>query len=148
MPSEQERSERCETCRFVGPERVRIGSETVVFRQCRRYAPRPLGVHWTGGEDAILHDESRWPSVLPESWCGEWEPVPKPPDTLLFGIPIRERLGAEWCSKREGWYAGDELVMTAEEARVISAPSHPNAMQVIEKVRDRIARLQEEVPDA
>ncbi|MFQ5774673.1 MAG: hypothetical protein ACE5GS_09160 [Kiloniellaceae bacterium] len=34
---------------------------------CRRYAPRPVAARADGAE-------IRWPRVVSDDWCGEWDP--------------------------------------------------------------------------
>jgi hypothetical protein len=39
---------------------------------CRRYAPKP-GANMNG--NGAAHDnESLWPKVASDEWCGEWQP--------------------------------------------------------------------------
>ena len=52
--------ERCQTCRFYQPD-----GKTVEAGECRRRAPSP------GPQTDV---GAYWPVVLPDDWCGEWQP--------------------------------------------------------------------------
>lgn len=66
-----ERTERCETCRFLGPP-----TEPTVPGHCRRHAPHPVVLR---REDVPDLDPDTlwpwWPAVLEDDWCGEWQPA-------------------------------------------------------------------------
>jgi len=58
----------CSTCRWAQPL-----DKDGQFFECRRLSPQPYPAFYTD-----LHRtppprlESRWPSVGPTDWCGEW----------------------------------------------------------------------------
>jgi hypothetical protein len=39
---------------------------------CRRYAPQPGAAK--NGNAAANGDDSLWPKVASDEWCGEWQP--------------------------------------------------------------------------
>ena len=49
-----------------------IMGQKVEFGLCRRYAPNPGG-GMIGG-DSGNGDDSLWPKVASDEWCGEWQP--------------------------------------------------------------------------
>ncbi len=49
-----------------------IVGKKVEFGICRRYAPTP-GTS-TNGSDLENGDDSLWPQVASDEWCGEWQP--------------------------------------------------------------------------
>ena len=74
----EERAERCETCRFWDRQDRHIG-------ECRRYPPcKLLGdlEAAIGNAPTAMHPVDRhrnqdwvWPSLNPDDWCGEWQPI-------------------------------------------------------------------------
>jgi hypothetical protein len=54
-----------------------IVGKKVEFGLCRRYAPKP-GTSTNGtsinGSDLENGDDSLWPKVASDEWCGEWQP--------------------------------------------------------------------------
>ncbi len=49
-----------------------IMGKKVEFGLCRRYAPKP-GTS-INGSDLENGDDSLWPQVASDEWCGEWQP--------------------------------------------------------------------------
>ena len=47
--------------------------QKVQIGRCRRYAPRPLSPG-AGANDAVPDQDSCWPRVASDDWCGEWDP--------------------------------------------------------------------------
>ena len=44
----------------------------VEFGLCRRYAPKPGAV--VNGNGSADGEDSLWPKVASDEWCGEWQP--------------------------------------------------------------------------
>ncbi len=47
--------------------------QKVHIGRCKRYAPHPLSPG-AGANDAVPDQDSRWPRVVSDDWCGEWDP--------------------------------------------------------------------------
>jgi hypothetical protein len=68
------RPDRCEACRFWEPPSGYSGD----YGECHHAAPAPrLGFRDTDDDgNGNYIDFVNWPLVLPDEWCGEWQPLP------------------------------------------------------------------------
>ncbi len=48
-------------------------NQKVQIGRCKRYAPRPLPPG-AGADAAVPDQDSCWPRVASDDWCGEWDP--------------------------------------------------------------------------
>lgn len=71
----------CATCRWQ--------SEST----CHRYPPKPVIVDWrmtVGHEYQTERIVDRWPSVMPDDWCGEHAPKGEEMRTGVYRVDISE----------------------------------------------------------
>lgn len=76
----QERSERCETCRFWAPDEEAPDDEP---GYCQRHAPVAKLVSGSDAERVW----ARWPTVMNDWWCGEFHPARSNSDELPDPLP-------------------------------------------------------------
>jgi hypothetical protein len=47
--------------------------QKVQIGRCKRYAPRPL-IPGADANGTVPDQDSCWPRVASDDWCGEWDP--------------------------------------------------------------------------
>jgi hypothetical protein len=66
------RPDRCETCRFWEPPSGYSGD----YGECHHTAPAPRLAFRETDYDGNFVTFVNWPLVLPDEWCGAWQPRP------------------------------------------------------------------------
>lgn len=57
--------ESCRICKFFKEDQEVVNGDGI----CRRYAPRAVVM----ADSFVNGDETVWPPVLKEDWCGDWK---------------------------------------------------------------------------
>lgn len=96
--AEEERPERCETCRFWAKDST-AKQDKLGQRFCLRYPPQLVVFEVSNGEQEAC---DVWPETSASDWCGEWQPSalnvkakppvsPPPVPPPAYPPPVRKR---------------------------------------------------------
>ena len=71
-----EKDATCETCRFYDRDNPRSLATGGAICNCRRNAPVPYVAGTVNPQSPYkIEAAAAWPLVLPDDWCGEYQPV-------------------------------------------------------------------------
>lgn len=76
-PNIRPNGENCGTCRFAATNVLAGGEEDRMLIRCLRFPPQRLGrgpEYNPSGVMVRAHQDTGWPVLTWDDWCGEWVP--------------------------------------------------------------------------